>query len=125
MLTSWIYRIAVSKSLEFIRKQKRKKRFAFLQSLTGAENISSDKNTFYHPGIRIENKELAAILFKAIDKLPENQKAAFVLNKVEDLSYAEIAEVMKLSLSSIESLLFRAKQNLQKLLSDYYEQNKY
>lgn len=124
-LSTWIYRIAVTKSLEFLRRKNRKKRFAFVQSLFGMESVlpNNDKAHFYHPGIQLENKERAAVLFSAIDKLPLNQKTAFVLHKIEDMSYAEIAEVMKVSLSSVESLQFRAKQNLQKLLSNYYKQN--
>ena len=124
-LSTWIYRITVIKSLEFLRKKKRKKRFGFVQSLFGMESVLpvTDKQHFYHPGVEIENKERARILFTAIDKLPENQRTAFVLHKVEGLSYAEIAEVMKTSVSSVESLMFRAKQNLQKLLSDYYNKN--
>jgi len=59
----------------------------------------------------------------AINKLPKNQKIAFILNKYQDLSYKEVAEVMDVSLSSVESLLFRAKSNLQELLSDYYKKN--
>lgn len=124
-LSTWIYRIAVTKSLEYIRMKNRKKRFALFQTIF--TNVEGETKTeaihFYHPGVQLENKERAAILFIAIDKLNENQKTAFILNKIEDLSYAEIADVMKLSVSSIESILFRAKQNLQKLLSNYYEKN--
>lgn len=125
-LSTWIYRIAVSKSLEFLRKKNRKKRFGFMQGLFGNDDLSPIKHVsdFYHPGVQLENKERAKILFAAIDKLPENQKTAFVLSKMEDLSYDEIAEIMKTSLSSVESLMFRAKQNLQKLLGDYYRENK-
>jgi len=124
-LSTWIYRITVTKSLEFLRKKNRQKRFAYVQSLFGMENTLSikDQGHFDHPGVQLENKERAAVLFKAIDRLPENQKSAFVLHKLEDLSYAEIAEVLKVSLSSIESLMFRAKQNLQKFLAEYYEEN--
>jgi RNA polymerase sigma factor (sigma-70 family) len=124
-LSTWIYRIAVTKSLDFLRNKKRKKRFAFVQSLFGADSTLplKDKAHFYHPGIQLENKERSAILFRAIGKLPENQKTAFVLAKIEHLSYDEITEVMKISLSSVESLMFRAKQNLQKLLAKYYEEN--
>ncbi|MGZ3894632.1 MAG: RNA polymerase sigma factor [Bacteroidia bacterium] len=122
-LSTWLYRITVTKSLDFLRAKKRKKRFAFVQSLFGEESNEPlvEQATFIHPGIQLENKERAGILFKAIDKLPENQKVAFTLNKVEGLSYQEIAEVMQLSVSSVESLLFRAKSNLQKLLGNYYK----
>jgi RNA polymerase sigma factor (sigma-70 family) len=57
------------------------------------------------------------IINQAIDKLAKNQKIAFVLYKYEDLSYKEIAEVMKISLSSVESLLFRAKKKSTENLS--------
>ena len=125
-LSTWLYRITVTKSLDFLRAKKRKKRFAFVQSLFGSENNEplAEQATFVHPGVQLENKERAAILFKAIDKLPENQKIAFTLSKVEGLSYQEIADVMQLSVSSIESLLFRAKNNLQKYLGDYYKNEK-
>lgn len=124
-ISTWIYRIAVTRSLEFIRSKKRKKRFAFFQTVFTNEKgeVKTEALHFHHPGVQLENKERAAILFAAIDNLPENQKTAFILCKLEDLSYAEIAEVMKVSNSSVESLLFRAKQNLQKILGDYYEKN--
>lgn len=121
-LSTWIYRIAVNKSLDFIKNKNRKKRFAFLSSLfdeSGA--IKHDSPDFHHPGVQLEQKENAALLFKAVDQLPENQKTAFILSKVEGLSYAEISEVMQLSISSVESVLFRAKQNLQKKLSDHFK----
>ena len=69
----------------------------------------------------MDNKERAAILFKAIDRLPESQKIAFTLHKVEGLSYQEISDVMKTSVSSVESLMHRAKNNLKKLLEDHYQ----
>jgi RNA polymerase sigma factor (sigma-70 family) len=71
----------------------------------------------------LEKKEQSATLFRAIDRLPEQQKSAFILHKLEDLSYAEVAAVLEVSVASVESLLFRAKQNLRKLLRDYYVQN--
>lgn len=121
-LSTWLYRIAVTKSLDHLRKKKRKKRFAFLQSLFGVneEEVRQDPD-FQHPGVALENKEKAAVLFKAIDKLPENQKAAFTLHKLEGLSYQEVAEVLETTVSSVESLMHRAKGNLRKQLEDYYQ----
>ncbi len=124
-LSTWIYRIAVTKSLEHLRRKNRKKRFAFVQSLFGNEGVTPIKDipNFNHAGAQLENKERSKVLFAAIEKLPENQKTAFILHKVEGVSYQEIAEIMKTSLSSVESLQFRAKQNLQKLLQEYYDKN--
>jgi RNA polymerase sigma-70 factor (ECF subfamily) len=122
--STWIYRITVSKSLDHLRKKKRKKRFAFIQRLYGKdEGLMIDPPDFFHPGVKIENKENAAVLFKAIDQLPSNQKIAFILNKIENLSYKEISQVMKSSESSVDSLLQRAKKNLQKNLKDYYNKS--
>lgn len=117
-LSTWIYRIAITRSLEVVRKRKRKKRFGFMVRLFQEEatHPGVDVPHFVHPGVQLENKERAAILFKAIDDLPENQKIAFTLHRIEDLSYEEIAKVMNVSLSSVESLIHRAKLNLQKKL---------
>lgn len=125
-LSTWIYRIAVTRSLEYLRMKNRKKRFAFFQQLFTNEEggPGPEAGHFDHPGVQLENKERASILFKAIEQLPENQKSAFVLHKLEGLSYAEIAEVMTTSVSSVESLMVRAKQNLQKKLGDYYYKHK-
>lgn len=120
-LSTWIYRISINKSLDFIKSKNRKKRFAFMSSLfNSAGDLQHDAPNFFHPGVILENKEKAAILFKAINSIPENQKTAFILSKVEGLSYVEISEVMQMSVSSVESLLFRAKQNLQKELAGFY-----
>lgn len=122
--STWLYRIAVTKSLDHLRKKKRKKRFAYVQSLFGLndeELPTITENPFFHPGVLLEQKENAAILMQAISQLPENQKSAFVLHKMEGLSYLEVAEVMECSLSSVESLMHRAKLNLKKLLKEYYQ----
>lgn len=120
--STWLYRITVSKSLDLIRKKKRKKRFAFVQSLYGKnDELVNEPPDFFHPGVKMENKERAAVLFKAIEKLPANQKTAFILNKTEGLSYGEIGEVMKLSSSAVDALLQRARKNLQMNLKEYYE----
>ena len=125
-LSSWIYRIVVNKSLEALRYKKRKKRKAFFQSLIGLneQNGSLDGQDFDHPGVLMENKERSKVLFSKIDELPESQRVVFTLCKLDDLSYREAAEIMKTSVSSVESLMFRAKKNLQKNLEDYYKNEK-
>lgn len=122
-LGTWIYRITVNKSLESIRRRKVKKRFAVIASLFGAdENRSAlEIPDFRHPGLALEDQEKGEILFAAIDRLSEHQKIAFVLHHVEGLSYQEIADVQQTTVSSVESLIFRAKQNLRKRLSSYYK----
>lgn len=121
-LKTWIYRLTISKSLDILRAKKRQKRgglFTFV-SLKNDESWMH-KPDFNHPGVLLENKERAAVLFKAIDQLADNQKIAFTLHKLENRSYKEIAEIMETSISSVESLMHRAKKKLQKLLKNFYE----
>ena len=61
------------------------------------------------------------IIYHYFNQLTENQKTAFLLSKVEELSNSEIAAIMELSISSVESLIFRAKSNLKEKLSDKFE----
>lgn len=119
LLSTWIYRITVTRSLDHLRSKKRKKRFGFLSSLFGEDNKPVyEPEDFNHPGVQKERKEDAALLFKMIDQLPGNQRTAFILNKVEELSYREIAGILNSSESAVDSLLQRAKQNLRKKLKD-------
>jgi RNA polymerase sigma factor (sigma-70 family) len=119
--STWLYRIAVTKSLEMIRNKKRKKRFAFITSLFGEDNEPQhDPPDFIHPGVQLDNRETATVLFKAISKLPENQRIAFTLHKVEGVPYQEISEIMNVTISAVESLIHRAKANLRKWLEDFY-----
>lgn len=126
-LSTWMYRITTNKCLEFIRKRNTKKRFAFLQSLAGP-NFEIDRTNFFtemnHPGIILENKEKNETLFLAINNLPEAQRVAFTLNKLDGKSYQEVSAIIEKSLSSVESLLFRAKKNLQKTLENYYKNDR-
>lgn len=117
-LSTWIYRITVNKSLNFVRKNKRKQLVhqfeSFFRKGDNPSEIRVTEPSEYDK--RFENNERRQILEKAVNSLPENQKTAFILNKYEELSYKEITEIMNLSLPSVESLLQRAKQNLQKKL---------
>jgi RNA polymerase sigma factor (sigma-70 family) len=120
-LSTWIYRISVNESLDFIRSKNRKKRWAVITSLFGNDNeLLHQAGHNDHPGVIAENKEKAAILFKAINKLPDKQKTAFILQKTQDCSQQKIAEIMQLSEGAVESLLTRAKANLKKQLINYY-----
>lgn len=118
-ISTWLYRIAVNRSLNFIRDNKRKKWVHSIEDLVKGisrqvgeiQNINNET-----PVSELENSQRAKILHAAIDSLPENQKTAFTLNKYEDLSYKEISEVMNLSVSSVESLIHRAKIKLQEKL---------
>jgi RNA polymerase sigma-70 factor (ECF subfamily) len=117
-LSTWIYRITTTRALDLLRARKSKKRFGLLKRLWETEEESPVENIsdFNHPGVSLERKEEAAQLITAIAQLPENQKVAFVLHKLEGLSYLEVAEVMGNTLPAVESLMHRARLNLRKIL---------
>ena len=118
-LSTWIYKISVMKSLEFLRKKRAKKRLYFFKNLIGIQSIENQITDFSHPGIELINKEKAIQLFSALRKLPENQRVAFTLIKIEGLSYQEVGEIMNKSVKSIEGLTIRAKEHLKIILKQY------
>ena len=122
-LSTWLYRITISKALDHEKKKKRKKRFGFMLSLFGADDHEQlHPKEFNHPGVQLEKKESAAELFKALKQLPDKQRIAFTLHKMEGQSNQEIAEIMNTSLFAVESLMGRAKINLKKILYNYYHE---
>lgn len=122
-VSTWIYRITVNKCLDFLRKKNRQKRFGFMSSLFHKESgeISLDKGHFDHPGILMEKKESARILFAAIDLLSENQRTAFILFHIEEMSQKEIATIMGTTPKAVESLIQRAKGVLKEKLGNFYK----
>ena len=123
-LGTWIYRITVNKSLDHLRKQKRKNLLHQMKSLMTSSyeeryTYNSEPRTM---DTRNDDKEKREILERAVNSLPENQKIAFILNKYDELAYKEIADIMNLSLSSVESLIHRSKMNLQKKLAPYFSE---
>lgn len=124
-LSTWIYRIAVTKSLDYLKAQKRKKRFAYLKSILGndemKEQLPTDEET--NPDTILENKNRIEVFMNALSTLPESQKVAFTLSKYDEFSYKEIAEILGTTIPSVESLIHRAKKNLKKKLYTYYKKN--
>lgn len=120
-LKTWIYRITINKSLDFIKHKNSAKRFFIFGKKSENSLELNAISTFEHPGIDLVNKENAAILFKVINELTENQKTAFILSKLDGLSNPEVSEIMNLSISSVESLVFRAKTTLREKLNNKFE----
>lgn len=119
-LKTWICQIAINQSLDFLKSKKTIKRFGFLTSLFHPETNEPIKSALNidHPGITTEDKEGLENLLTIIYTLPDNQKTAIILTKIEDRSQKEVAEIMNISVKAVESLLQRAKQNIAKKLTD-------
>ncbi len=119
-MSTWMYRITINKCLDFLKAKQRKKRFAFFTSIfyNNSNELKHNPAEYNHPGILLEDKEALTTLFKKINELPDNQKTALILHKVEQKSQIEVAEIMKLTPKAVESLIQRAKTNLSKNISN-------
>ena len=116
-LTTWLYRISVNKSLNYIRDNKKNNLFESIENFflgEGNKELQISENEHQI----LENEDLhdkrVELMHKSINSLSKNQKIAFTLHKIEGLSYKQISEVMNLSLSSVEGLIHRAKLNVQR-----------
>jgi RNA polymerase sigma-70 factor (ECF subfamily) len=116
LFSTWIFKISVNKSIDFIRKKNRKKRFANLVSIF---DLSVQDKTVHNsptPHQVYESSERYEAVLKAIEKLPENLRTALILRRLEELSVKEIAEIMDTTVPAVESLVNRAKKKLQEIL---------
>ena len=113
-VSTWIFKIAYNLSLNEIS---RRKRLCLLADTEGEKEIEPRApNSF-------AGEELKETLMDCIQRLPEKQKAALLLRINEELSYSEIGNILSTSVSSVESLIFRARENLRKMLGGKPEDN--
>jgi len=118
-MKTWIYRITINQSLDFLKAQKTIKRFGFITSLfrPDSNETSIEVESYEHPGVALEDKEELHRLFGLINTLPDQQKTVLILLKIEDRSQKEVAEIMGLGVKAVESLFQRAKLSLSKKLN--------
>jgi RNA polymerase sigma-70 factor, ECF subfamily len=119
-LKTWICRITINHCLDFLRAKKTKKRFGYFLSLfpNSSNEPVTDIIHFDHPGAETENKAALQNLLQIIYNLPENQKTAIILSKIEGHSQKDAAAIMGIRVKALESLLQRAKQTIQKKITD-------
>lgn len=108
--STWLYRIVVNQCLNY--RSKHKERHASLDEIMEQGKTPESLKV----EIEFERQRKSKIVRKAINELPKRQRIALVLSKFEGKSYREIAQIMGVSLSSVESLIFRARGTLKKKL---------
>ena len=116
---SWLYTIATNLSKNEIRNRNRRNTYFIADLIEEGETVYDSgfmADTRYQPDILYEKKERQQLIRKALNQLPENQRLALTLVTYQELSYEEIAEVLKCSLGAVKSLIHRARQNMKKLL---------
>src|SRR4029450_4412523 len=116
--STWLFTIANNLALNALRSRQRKPSIPLNVRDSGplgprpAEQLVKDKEN--QPVQRLQQQELAGIIRQALETLNERQKMAVVLNKFEDMNYAEIAEGMGLSTKAVKSLFMRARSRLRR-----------
>lgn len=112
--TTWLYRIATNACLNEIRKSH--VRAALRNEEAGDDGaqfkISKTGNAPVLQDRLLEQEAISLALRRALGQLPEKQRVAFILNKYQELSYGEVAEIMKTSEKAVKSLIHRAKETL-------------
>jgi RNA polymerase sigma-70 factor, ECF subfamily len=118
---TWLYRIAVNKTINFLKQRKNKAQLSLDDLDFNAEHdpdlvaLISDKT----PRREINLAELQEKLNAAMQKLSEPHRLVVTLHDVQGLSHEEIAEIMDCNIGTVRSRLFYARQQLQAYLSDY------
>lgn len=111
-LSTWIYRIAVTKSLDEIKKRKRKKYISSIGKMLHLDEIAHWLSGGAMPDKSLNEKERLNDVYRALNTLPDNQRIAFTLSKIDGYSNNAIAEIMTTSVIAVESLIYRAKNNI-------------
>jgi RNA polymerase sigma-70 factor (ECF subfamily) len=108
---TWIYRITVNTSLNFLRSRKKDNKLVSNDQIQ-AERVESGND----PDRTLRISEETKILYQALDELPDKLRIPFILNKMEDMSYQQVADTLKISLSNVQTRIHRAKKRLQEIL---------
>jgi RNA polymerase sigma-70 factor (ECF subfamily) len=112
-LSTWVLKIASNLAIDELRKRR-------------PETVAVDASAVQIPAearadAQAERRLLAAVLERAVDELPPEFRAAFVLREVHQLEYAEIASTLELDLGTVKSRLSRARKRLRVLLKEAYD----
>lgn len=121
-LQTWVYRIAVNEVLDFIKHKRRKKRFGLVKQIISIEGESENFEIPSRENESFEEFQKREVLLNAIRKLNSNQQRALILFYYGGFNHEEIAAIMKKTVSSVESLIFRAKKNLKTILHKFYSE---
>jgi RNA polymerase sigma-70 factor (ECF subfamily) len=115
---TWLYRITTNLSIDVQRRKKKVTTVEFDEKILEERRVEarSSEDEKFDPRKVLDRKEIHAAVLKAIEMLPEEQRAAVVLRELENLSYKEIAEAMNCSLGTVMSRLHYGRKKLKEIL---------
>jgi len=109
---TWIYRICVNLSINFLKREKHTVSADMLKEMDLLPEARSETDQLE----RMITSEQAGVVKQALERLPADQKAAFLLKTYDNMSYEQMADVMGCSIGTVMSRLFRARQKLRRAL---------
>jgi RNA polymerase sigma-70 factor (ECF subfamily) len=123
---TWLFTIAHHAAANALRTRSRRPEIMLAPLDSGATGVTPldvilQASTGQMPARQLAKAEIRDVVRVAVESLNERQRLAVLLNKFENMSYADIAETMKLSTQAVKSLLSRARVNLHQVLEPYFE----
>lgn len=123
-LSTWMYRIAVTKCLDELKKRKRLRRITSIGKMLGLDSIAEWIAGGREADASLREADTFQEITAILDTLPDNQRIAFTLSKIDGYSNAEIADIMKTTTIAVESLIYRAKQRVGKAIKEILRSSK-
>lgn len=117
-LSTWLYRISMRVVADHIRSKSRRAAISAPRDLDEEEVLGRVAGESAAVESAHERLELSRSIRKALQKLPPDFRIVFTLREIDDYSYREISELLNISIGTVESRLFRAREQLRKELTE-------
>jgi len=110
-LSTWIYRVTVNVSLQYIRKQTRHRKHLYY-NLRNNDDWPQKHELKVNPIGRLEDREILTKIYQNLDSLSVKKRTVFILHELKQMSIDDIAEIVNTSVNTVKSRLFHARKEL-------------
>jgi RNA polymerase sigma-70 factor (ECF subfamily) len=114
--STWLYRIAVNSALDFLKRRGRSP----VQTVEDPELSAGPAPRVLAPDARLEREEIRQVTHEVLERMPEIFRTVLVMREFEDRSYQDMADLLCLSIGTVESRLFRARARFRDLLLKHH-----
>ena len=120
---TWIYRITVNTSKNFLVSKKRKSEL-LNSDLSEEASYEIEPVETYSPEDLLQATQLKKVITETVDQLGEDTRTALTLRELDGLSYEQIADVVNCPVGTVRSRIFRGREVIDKAISQYKQENK-